>query len=75
VTFIDWILQLFVAQIDGKFLVHAYEAARLIINFLRKSYRVFARIHFFDVTSASTGASCKFANVSSATIRQSFPNA
>jgi hypothetical protein len=53
--------------------MHGYQVASRIINFLCESNRVFARIRFFDVTSASTGASCKFANVSSATIRQFFP--
>jgi len=43
------ILQLFVAQIDGKLLVHGDESTGRIVNFLRESGRVLIRIDFFDV--------------------------
>jgi len=41
VIFIGWILQLFVAQIDGKFFVDGYDAAGSIEDFLRETSRSF----------------------------------
>jgi len=73
VTFIDWILQLFVAQIDGKFLVHGYEAADRVVNFLRESNGPFVNINFFDIASTTTRTTDKFANVPAAAIRPLFP--
>jgi hypothetical protein len=73
VIFIDWILQLFVAQIDGKFLVHGYEAADRVVNFLRESNGPFVNINFFDIASTTTRTTGKFANVPAAAIRQLFP--
>ena len=54
--------------------MHGYQVASRIINFLRESNRVLGRIHLFDVASTTTGAAMKFANISSAAIRQFFPN-
>ena len=61
------------AQIDGKFLVHGYEATVLVVNLLRKSNRFFGRVHFFDVTSAPACATEKVAKVTAAAIGQFFP--
>jgi hypothetical protein len=55
-------------QIDGKFLVHRYEAVIYIVNLLQESNCAFAGINFFDVTSASTSSAGKFANISAAAV-------
>jgi len=73
VIFIVWILQSFVAQIDGKFLVHFHETAAGIVNLLRKTNRAFVRINLFDVTSATAGATNEFTDVPSTSIWQFFP--
>src|SRR5439155_18437529 len=66
-------LQLFVAQIDGKFLVHGNKTTGSIVNFLHESGRVLIGVDFFDVKGASTCTAGKLANVSSTAIRQFFP--
>jgi hypothetical protein len=70
---LGYYLKLFVAQIDGKLLVHGNEAAGSIVNFLHEARRVLIGVNFFDVTGASACMACKLANVSSPTIRQLFP--
>ncbi len=42
----------------------SYEASAGVINFLRESDSAFVNVNFFDVTSASTGATHEFANIS-----------
>jgi hypothetical protein len=67
-------LHIFVARIDGEFLVHGHKFAGDVVYLLRESGRILARIDFFDVASAPAGAADVFANVSSSTVRQFFPS-
>jgi len=53
--------------------VHLYETTAGIVNLLRKANRSFGGVHLLDVTSAATGATCKFTDVSSASTWQIFP--
>jgi hypothetical protein len=53
--------------------VHGYEATAGIVNFLSETNRSFGGVHLFDVTSASTGATCEFTDVSSTATWQIFP--
>ena len=49
-------------QIDGKFLVHAYELTGCVINLLQESSGEFVCVDFFDVAGASTCATDEFAS-------------
>ncbi len=60
------------AQIDGKFLVHGYEAADRVVNFLRKSNCAFGCSNFFDVASATAGPASVITKIASAAIWQVF---